>query len=94
VVATEDEALAGGQDWDLNPVVYYRFKKPVTNPDALPAIDINALFSRQEAEDSQIAFTVSKTNIDMREIEQIELSDEQTKQNLERVQNFTQDEDD
>ena len=52
VYATEDEAFAGGQDWDLDPVVYYRVKWPIKNLEMLPAFDYDALFEKHESEDS------------------------------------------
>jgi len=73
----------------LSPVIYYRLKKPVTSLESLPAIDINALFSKVEQEDSQIAFTISKSNINMREVDSLELSDEATIARLDKVLNFT-----
>ena len=78
IYATEEEALKGGQDWDLEPIVYYRVKKPVSNIQQLPALNIDELFEKDEEENSQIAFTVSKANINMSEVEKLELSDEQT----------------
>ena len=59
VYATEKEALAGGQDWDVNPVVYYRVKKPVTSLENLPVLNMDTLYERQESEDSKIVFTIA-----------------------------------
>jgi len=53
-VASETEAFEGGQEWDLNPVIYYRLKKPIQAIESLPVIDIDKLFTKSEDSDSQI----------------------------------------
>ena len=44
--------MAGGQDWDLNPVIYYRINKPAQDLNALPILDMDALFERYEEENT------------------------------------------
>ena len=89
------EALAfkGGQEFDLNPIVFIRSKKTLTSAAVLPQIDIASLFTKAEGESSQIAFTVKNKVINMREIEQIEVSDPSTTELLEKVKTFKSDED-
>ena len=53
IYATEEEVLDGGQQWDMNPVIFYRLKRPIANIESLPPININANYSREEStEDS------------------------------------------
>ena len=51
IYASESEALAGGQDWDMDPIVYYRLARPCQAIDKLPALDLDKLFDKDvEAE--------------------------------------------
>ncbi len=81
------EALAfkGGQEFDLNPVVFIRSKKSLSSAAVLPVIDIVSLFTKAEGESAQIAFTVKNRLINMREIQQIEVSDPSTTELLKVV---------
>jgi len=45
IFATESEALGGDQAWDMNPVIYYRVKKPADALDKLPKINLAEHFS-------------------------------------------------
>lgn len=90
VYATEEEAFKGGQDWDLNPVVYYRVKKPVEGLGVLPAIDIAKLYER-ETDDSLVSFVFKQQVINFKEIDKIEVSDENVNKMLKQVLNFTTD---
>lgn len=48
VYATEEEALSGGQSWDLNPIIYYRVKKPLKEMAKLPMIDLSKHFEQAQ----------------------------------------------
>ena len=51
VYASESEALAGGQNWDMDPIVYYRLARPCQAIEKLPVLDFDKLFDRDvEAE--------------------------------------------
>ena len=78
-------AFKGGQEFDLNPVVFIRSKKTLSSAAVLPEIDIASLFTKSEGESAQIAFTVKNRLINMREIDQIEVSDPSTTELLEKV---------
>ena len=36
--------MEGGQDWDMDPVIYYRLAKPIQAIEKLPAFDLDKLF--------------------------------------------------
>ena len=77
--------MAGGQDWDLNPVIYYRINKPAQDLNALPILDMDALFERYEEENTQISFTIANANINIAEVERLELTDEKTISRLQQL---------
>lgn len=93
VYASESEALQGGQSWDLNPVVYYRLNKPVKSTDCLPKFELDQLFARSEQDDAQISYTIQRKDVDMSEIERMQFSDEESKAKLDRLANFSTEED-
>ena len=93
VIATDCEAFDGDQPWDLNPVVYYRLKKPVQKIDKLPMILLKDLFEVADQEDAQISFVVKSANINLRETDALEISDEKTQALLQSVKGFTPQED-
>jgi len=89
VFATEQQALAGGQPWDLDPVVYYRVRKPVQNIEALPLIELSRLFEQSD-EKSLVSFTIQKAVIDKRQVDAIEISDPDLLSRFEQVKNFSE----
>ena len=48
IFATEEEVFEGGQPWDMNPVIFYRVKSPVTDLSSLPTIDLLKHFTQKE----------------------------------------------
>jgi hypothetical protein len=77
----------------MNPVIYYRVKKPVRSLEPLPKIDLSEFFDKDEGENSQIAFTISKAHINLREVRQMEISDQATIDKLDKLMNISKDED-
>ena len=80
VFATEAETLEGGQQWDLNPLVFYRLKKPVASVEQLPLIDLDKLFKRSDSEkgDQSITFTVMEKDISQAELDKAQITDPET----------------
>ena len=48
IYATETEAFSGDQPWDMNPVIFYRVKKPAKALEKLPLIDLSKHFDQSE----------------------------------------------
>ena len=74
-------------------MIFIRSKNDLLSQTKMPEIDISALFSRDESEDSQIVYTVKNRDINLREVESIELSDPQQVELIDRIQAFTEEED-
>lgn len=66
VYATEEEAFSGGQPWDLNPIIFYRVKKPLKDMAKLPMIDLTKHFKQAEEQDS-LSFFIMKAKISQKE---------------------------
>jgi len=45
IFAKESEVFSGDQAWDMNPVIYYRIKKPVNNLESLPILNLAEHYS-------------------------------------------------
>ena len=88
IYATEAEAFSGDQAWDLNPIIYYRVKKPATSLDKLPKIDLAAHFVQAEESES-VSFTIQNQEIDADEIAAVEITDEATLNRFSAFKSFT-----
>ena len=56
-------------------------------------MELDKLFEKADEEDAQIQFTVQKKRFNMQEIDAVEITDENTKARLDRINQFTNDED-
>ena len=78
-MATEDEAIKGGQQRDMVPQVFYRIKGAMTQHelDLLPSIDTESLFDTDsgDKDTDQLTFTIQKQIIPSDEIMAIRLHD-------------------
>ena len=92
VVASELEALAGGCPWDMNPTIFYRVKEPVADLTSFPLIELNKLFKQSE-ETNSLQFTIKRENIDKKDIDAVEITDQKTLERTRQVLNFTADQD-
>lgn len=61
----------------MNPLIFYRVKKPVESLDPLPLIDISKCFDQLD-EESKVAFSISKLPFDRKAIEEVKIEDENT----------------
>ena len=52
-------------------------------------IDLEKLYERTEGDESQVQFTIQKKDLNMKEIDAIEITDETTKARLDRTRSFT-----
>lgn len=59
----------------------------------LPEIDLESLFTKSEEKDDQIGFLVKNANINFREVNAMEISDQKTVGLLDRITKFTPEED-
>ena len=58
IYLSESEVFKQGISYDINPLIYYRIKRPAKNLDELPEIDLSK-FYKQSSDDSQnIKFSV------------------------------------
>lgn len=57
IFATETEVKSGDQVWDMNPLIFYRVKKPAKAIERLPMIDLSKHF-KQATENESISFVV------------------------------------
>ena len=90
--ATEAEAFKGDKPWDMNPLIFYRVKSPVTDVSSLPVLDLYDHFIQKE-EKEQISFTIMNAMIDPAEIEKVTIDDESSNKLIEDVKSFTPDQD-
>ena len=96
VVATLDEVFAGGQTWDLNPLIFYRISKPITSDslDSLFRIELNKIFEQNEKKTRQIMIAVRQNEVPIEKINKaIESATDETKQKIQRLQDFKPEED-
>ena len=63
----------GDQIWDLNPLVFYRLKKPVQNLDSLPKVKISQVYNQNRKEMRKLVIIERIKNISD---EQIRLAQE------------------
>lgn len=89
IFAKESEVLSGDQAWDMNPVIYYRIKKPVSNLDSLPILNLAEHYSQAE-ETEKVSFTIQNQVINPAEIAAIEITDQAALARFEQFKNFTQ----
>jgi len=75
VYATQEEVLAGGAAFDLQPLVFYRMTGPILDHAGLPAIDADKVFHRSSVANESLRFSISNADIDADEIMHIESPD-------------------
>lgn len=92
IIATEEEAFSGNQAWDMNPVIYYRVKKPVDNLDLLPKMNLAEHFTQSEESES-VSFTIQDETINPAEIAAIEITDQVALNRFEAFKSFTTEQD-
>ena len=70
---TQDLAVKGGQQWDVNPLVFYALKYPCVELDALPHLDIAKLFeaSTSERDRDHLSFSIAKSNINEADVNSV-----------------------
>lgn len=73
IFATQEEVLAGGANFDLQPLVFYRMTGPVADFASLPAIDADKVFHRSADANEFLRFSISNEDIDAAEIMDIEV---------------------
>ena len=62
IYASEAEVKVGEQSWDLNPLIFYRVKKPSDQVGLLPLIDLAQNFKQSE-QNSQFGFIIQTESI-------------------------------
>ena len=88
VFATEAEAMDGCQSWDMNPVIYYRLKKPVEDLTNLPAIDLKEHFAQRDTAE-QVSFTIMNADINPAEVDAVQITDPKSVELFDAVKAFT-----
>ena len=96
IFATHAEVDTGSQPWDLDPLIFFRIKKPTKSIDKLPKIDLSKYF-KQATSMSTISFNISVENKDsneimslVKELKFIEIEDVTTNTMFKQVVNFTE----
>ena len=89
IFATEAEAKSGDQVWDLNPLIFFRIKKPTNSLDKLPQIDLTRHFTQAKTS-SQVSFTIQVENFNEEAIKAIEIEDPGTKETFSSVLKFSE----
>ena len=83
VYATKDDVWGGDQQWDLNPLIFYRLKKPVADLSMLPQINLGKFFYQNESRARQIFIIVKKKHVTNEEIKNaIEHSSQEIKDEI------------
>ena len=93
---TVKKVLEGGQTWDLNPLIYYRFRGgAVKDLSKLPEIILgDQIYNQDMQHNRQIFIVVRKKNVSIEELnEALSHCKSETKALLTRIENFTDEED-
>ena len=88
VWASKAEAFEGGQQWDMNPVIFYRIKSPAQGTENLPVFELADHFQRK-AEKEQISFTIKNADISQRDIEKVQIDDQKAVELFKNVRAIT-----
>ena len=70
IYATEQEVLQGGQSWDMNPLVFYRIKKPLTNTSQLKKIDLGKFYYKNNQFNRQISVVIRNKKVSPVEVDE------------------------
>ena len=90
VYATQEDVKGGDQQWDLNPLIFYRLKKPVTDLTMLPPIALGRFFYQNESRARQIFIIVKKKCVTNEQINlAIQNSSQEVQEEIKELQNFT-----
>ena len=76
----------------MNPVVFYRIKKPVNDLSSLPKFELAKLFT-QSTESNFMSFTIKKEQISQADIDAVEISDTKTLNKFKQALSFTAEQD-
>ena len=79
----------------MNPIIFYRVRRPTPSLDILPLIDLDSHYPRTGPEhtEDQVSFTVKKKYIRWQDVADIELTDEVMGKTISQFQNFSADQD-
>lgn len=76
VMATMSEVREGGNNFDLQPLVWYVLKGPIVELSTLPALDANRLFHRSTQDNESMSYQITNAELDHDAINAIEITDE------------------
>ena len=79
----------------MNPIIFYRVRRPTSSLDILPLIDLDSHYPRTGSEriEDQVAFTIKNKHIRWQDVADIELTDEVMGKTISQFQNFSPDQD-
>ena len=94
IYAKEDEVRGGDQIWDLNPLIFYRLKRPIQNLDSLPLVEIKNVYNQDRKTTRKIVIIEQKKNISDEEVQAAkEQADKTTIQMIREIKNFPPEDD-